>query len=580
MIDRNHPYLRLIRSLRPYAGRFLAAVACMLVASACTVIPPWLIKNVVDDVLIARNMTMLNILPVAIVLLFLGKALASYGHQYLMNWVGQRIVMELRIRLYDHMQRMSLRYLYGTGVGELMSRVTNDVTVLQSLVTSVVVNLVVQGATFLGMLGFLVYINWRLTILTFAVLPACVFILDRAGEKLRKVGHEIQEQIALVSSIVQEAFSAIRIVRSFATEDLELERFRERNASNFHALLHGVQVQAALTGIIEVLLIIALALILWLGGRDVISGELTPGELVAFLGYLGFLVQPIRVFTGVLSSIQFGKASLERIFDVLDTPLDIESPEDAVVLPAIRGRVALEDVSFSYNANSAILKGVSLVAEPGEKIAIVGHTGAGKSTLVDLIPRFYDPDFGRVLVDGVDVRRMDLAMLRRQIGIVPQDPLLMKGSFRFNISYGVPDASDDRIRRAATIAGIDDFIEGLPKGYDTEIGERGVTLSGGERQRVAIARAIVRDPKILILDEATSSLDLEVEQRIQQAMRNAMEGRTSFIIAHRLSTVRDADRILVIRDGRIAEEGSHEDLLRLGGYYSHLCSIQSGHVVE
>lgn len=580
MIDRNHPYLRLIRSLRPYAGRFLAAVACMLVASACTVIPPWLIKNVVDDVLIARNMTMLNILPVAIVLLFLGKALASYGHQYLMNWVGQRIVMELRIRLYDHMQRMSLRYLYGTGVGELMSRVTNDVTVLQSLVTSVVVNLVVQGATFLGMLGFLVYINWRLTILTFAVLPACVFILDRAGEKLRKVGHEIQEQIALVSSIVQEAFSAIRIVRSFATEDLELERFRERNTSNFHALLHGVQVQAALTGIIEVLLIIALALILWLGGRDVISGELTPGELVAFLGYLGFLVQPIRVFTGVLSSIQFGKASLERIFDVLDTPLDIESPGDAVVLPAIRGRVALEDVSFSYNANSAILKGVSLVAEPGEKIAIVGHTGAGKSTLVDLIPRFYDPDFGRVLVDGVDVRRMDLAMLRRQIGIVPQDPLLMKGSFRFNISYGVPDASDDRIRRAATIAGIDDFIERLPKGYDTEIGERGVTLSGGERQRVAIARAIVRDPKILILDEATSSLDLEVEQRIQQAMRNAMEGRTSFIIAHRLSTVRDADRILVIRDGRIAEEGSHEDLLRLGGYYSHLCSIQSGHVVE
>lgn len=580
MIDRNHPYLRLIRSLRPYAGRFLAAVACMLVASACTVIPPWLIKNVVDDVLIARNMTMLNILPVAIVLLFLGKALASYGHQYLMNWVGQRIVMELRIRLYDHMQRMSLRYLYGTRVGELMSRVTNDVTVLQSLVTSVVVNLVVQGTTFLGMLGFLVYINWRLTILTFAVLPVCVFILDRAGEKLRKVGHDIQEQIALVSSIVQEAFSAIRIVRSFATEDLELERFRERNASNFHALLHGVQVQAALTGIIEVLLIVALALILWLGGRDVISGELTPGELVAFLGYLGFLVQPIRVFTGVLSSIQFGRASLERIFDVLDTPLDIESPEDAVVLPAIRGRVVLEDVSFSYNANSAILRGVSLVAEPGEKIAIVGHTGAGKSTLVDLIPRFYDPDSGRVLVDGVDVRRMDLAMLRRQIGIVPQDPLLMKGSFRFNISYGVPDASDDRIRRAVTIAGIDDFIEGLPKGYDTEIGERGVTLSGGERQRVAIARAIVRDPKILILDEATSSLDLEVEQRIQQAMRNAMEGRTSFIIAHRLSTVRDADRILVIRDGRIAEEGSHEDLLRLGGYYSHLCSIQSGHVVE
>lgn len=578
MIDRDHPYLRLIRLLRPYTGRFLSAIACMLVASACTVIPPWLIKNVVDDVLIARNMVMLNLLPVAIILLFLGKALAAYGHQYLMNWVGQRIVMELRIRLYDHMQRMSLRYLYGARVGELMSRVTNDVTVLQTLVTSVVVNLVVQGTTFLGMLGFLVYINWSLTLLTFAILPLCVFVLDRAGEKLRRVGHEIQEQIALVSSIVQEAFSAIRIVRSFATEDLELERFRVRNISNFDALLRGVKVQAALTGVIEVLLIVTLAAILWLGGRDVIRGELTPGELVAFLGYLGFLVQPIRVFTGVLSSIQFGKASLERIFDVLDTPVDIESPEDPVILPAIRGRVALENVSFSYTPDAPILRGVSFEAEPGEKIAIVGHTGAGKSTLVDLIPRFYDPDGGRVLIDGVDVRRMDLATLRRQIGIVPQDPLLMKGTFRFNISYGVPDATEDRVRRAAEIAGIDDFIVRLPKGYDTEIGERGVTLSGGERQRVAIARAIVRDPRILILDEATSSLDLDVERRIREAMRNAMEGRTSFIIAHRLSTVRDADRILVISDGRIAEQGTHDELLRCGGFYSHLCSIQSGHV--
>ena len=486
--------------------------------------------------------------------------------------------MELRIRLYDHMQRMSLRYLYGARVGELMSRVTNDVTVLQTLVTSVVVNLVVQGTTFLGMLGFLVYINWSLTLLTFAILPLCVFVLDRAGEKLRRVGHEIQEQIALVSSIVQEAFSAIRIVRSFATEDLELERFRVRNVSNFDALLRGVKVQAALTGVIEVLLIVTLAAILWLGGRDVIRGELTPGELVAFLGYLGFLVQPIRVFTGVLSSIQFGKASLERIFDVLDTPVDIESPEDPVILPAIRGRVALENVSFSYTPDAPILRGVSFEAEPGEKIAIVGHTGAGKSTLVDLIPRFYDPDGGRVLIDGVDVRRMDLATLRRQIGIVPQDPLLMKGTFRFNISYGVPDATEDRVRRAAEIAGIDDFIVRLPKGYDTEIGERGVTLSGGERQRVAIARAIVRDPRILILDEATSSLDLDVERRIREAMRNAMEGRTSFIIAHRLSTVRDADRILVISDGRIAEQGTHDELLRCGGFYSHLCSIQSGHV--
>lgn len=567
-------FLRLLSAARPYRKRFFLAVGCMFIASACNIVPPWLLKNVVDDVLIAKDLAMLNTLPFLLVALFAGKGIASYGHQYLMNWVGQNVVMDLRLRLYDHLQRMSLRYLYGKRLGELMSRITNDVTILQNLVTSVIVNLVVQSATFLGMVGFLLYINWKLTLITFAVLPLTVVILDRAAKKLRAVGHTIQNELAGLSAVVHEAFAAVRIVRSFATEDLELARFRKSNRENFRAVMHGVQVQAALSGIIEVVLIAALAVILWLGGREVVRGELTPGELIAFLGYLGFLVQPIRVFTSVVSSMQLGLAAADRIFALLDIPEETTSPANPIPLGMVEGRVTFRDVRFSYVSGQPVLKGITLDVRPGERVAVVGATGAGKSTLVDLIPRFYDPDSGSVLVDRADVRTVDLRELRKQIGIVPQDPLLMKGSIAFNISYGLPELSLEAIRGAAETAGIAGFIESLPEGYETEVGERGVTLSGGQRQRIAIARAVVRNPRILILDEATSSLDLEVERQVQAAMNRAMKGRTSFIIAHRLSTVRNADRIIVLDEGRVAEEGTHKQLIAAGGIYCRLHALQ------
>ena len=567
-------YLRLLASARPYRKRFFWAVGCMLLASACNVVPPWLLKNVVDDVLIARNLAMLNALPFLLVGLFAGKGIASYGHQYLMNWVGQNVVMDLRLRLYDHLQRMSLRYLHGNRLGEIMSRITNDVTILQNLVTSVVVNLVVQSVTFLGMVGFLFYINWKLTIITFAILPLTVLILDRASKKLRIVGHAIQSELAGLSAVVQEAFSAVRVVRSFATEDLELSRFRRSNRENFRAVMHGVQVQAALAAIIELVLIAALALILWLGGREVVGGGQTPGELIAFLGYLGFLVQPIRVFTSVVSSMQLGLAAAERIFGLLDIPGEVESPVNPVPLGVLEGRVTFRNVTFSYAEGQPVLREISLEIVPGEKVALVGPTGSGKSTLADLIPRFYDPDSGTVLVDGADLRRVNLRELRKQIGIVPQESLLMKGTIAFNISYGLPELSREQIREAADIAGILSFIESLPEGFETEVGERGVTLSGGQRQRIAIARAVVRDPRILILDEATSSLDLEVERQVQEAMNRAMKGRTSLVIAHRLSTVRNADRIVVLDGGRIVEQGRHEELLTGGGMYGRLYHLQ------
>lgn len=564
------PYMRLLACARPYARRLAAALACMFVASACNIVPPWLLKNVVDDVLIQKDLAMLNTLPFLLVVLFIGKGLASYGHQYLMNWTGQRVVMDLRLLLYDHLQRMSLKYLYGKRLGELMSRITNDVSILQNLVTSVLVNLVVQAVTFVGMVAFLLYINWRLSLVAFAVIPLTVLILDRASRRLRSVGHEIQSELASLSAVVQEAFGAIRVVRSFATEDLELERFGRSNRDNFRAVMHGVQVQSALAGVIEVVLIAALALILWLGGRKVVGGELTPGELIAFLGYLGFMVQPIRVLTSVTSSLQMGLAAADRIFAMLDTPVDIASPANPVRVGALEGRVAFEGVSFSYVAGREVLGGIDLEVCPGERVAIVGPTGSGKSTLADLVPRFYDPDRGAVLVDGRDVRTLDLSELRRQIGVVHQDSILLRGTIGFNISYGLPGMSSEDIARAADIAGIRAFIESLPLGYDTEVGERGVTLSGGQRQRIAIARAVARNPRILILDEATSSLDSEVERQVQEAMNTAMAGRTSLVIAHRLSTIRGADRIVVLDRGRIVGQGTHDELMAMGGLYHRL----------
>ncbi len=568
-------YRRVLSYALPYRRRLFLALLCMLIVSCCAVIPPWLMKNVVDDVLIRKDLFMLNLVAVSLVAVYVVKAFASYGQKYLMTWVGQRVVLDLRLQAYSASQRMSLKYVNGHRVGELISRVTNDATVLQSTVTNAVVDLVVQGITTVGMMGFLLYINWRLTVVTFAILPVTVWVLSLASKKLRQVGHDIQSSLAGLSALAEEALSAIRIVRAFATEDVERRRFEEQNLSNFRSLMRGTQVNGVLSGAVEVLLILALAVIFWLGGRSVVDDGMTPGDLIAFLGYLGFMAHPVTILTRVISQLQHGLASAERIFDLLDNEDSVESPPNPVRLRPIKGEVAFNDVWFRYD-RSWVLRGIRLTVSPGETLAIVGATGSGKSTMVDLIQRFYDPEKGSVTIDGHDLRSLDLTELRRQIGVVPQDPVLMKGSFRYNIAYGYDEATDEEIEKAAEIAGIADFIRSLPDGYDGEIGERGVTLSGGQRQRVAIARAIVRDPRILIMDEATSSLDAQVEQAIQKAMDRAMEGRTSFVIAHRLSTIRGADRIAFLKDGVVVEEGTHRQLVDKGGLYSLLDSIQRG----
>jgi len=568
-------YRRLLYLLRPHIRKLGIAFLCMIGSGICAAVPAWLMKHVVDGVLIRKDAFMLNVLVVSLIALFVMKSVFSYGQKYLMGWVGQKIVMDMRVAAYAHLQTLSLKFINDKRVGELLSRVTNDANMLQMTVTNVAVDLVIQGVSCTAMLSYCLYLNWKLMLYTLLILPIVVLVLKRASETLRKVGRDMQQCVADLSAVAEEALSAIRIVRAFATEELELDRFAKSNRQNFDVIIQGVKVNAVLNGAVEVLLIVALALILWLGGRQVLNDAMSPGELIAFLGTLGFLASPINNFTRAVSQLQFGFAAAERIFGLLDNDDRVITPPNAVQLGRIRGEVEFRNVWFCYEPEQWILKDLNLTVRPGEKIAIVGATGAGKSTLVDLVQRFYDPQQGSVTIDGYDVKTVDLKSLRTQIGIVPQDPILMKGTIAFNISYGY-HAAPEEIQHAAQIAGISDFIESLPNGYETEVGIRGVTVSGGQRQRIAIARAIVRNPRIIILDEATSSLDAAVEHQIQEAMDKAMEGRTSFIIAHRLSTIMNADRILYLENGHIVEEGTHQELLERKGAYQKLFSLQYG----
>ncbi|MBR0169173.1 MAG: ABC transporter ATP-binding protein [Synergistaceae bacterium] len=551
---------------RKYRLKIFLAVIFMLASSGLNVIPPYLFKSVVDDVLISKNIFMLNVICGLVVIIFGVKAVTMYLQRYCMNEAGQGVVMDIRNALYDHMMRMKLSTIYASRTGDLMSRITGDAATLQNIVTNTFIDLLFNLVTFLGMFAFIIYINWKLTCLIIIVLPFVGMLLSFAGKKLRIAGHNVQEHLADITATAQEAFSAVRVVRSFANEDAELERFRIAGKGNYDALLKAVSVQGILAGVIEVFLIIALAVVFWVGGRSVINGDLTPGELISFTGYIAFMVQPIRSVMNNMGVLQTGIASAERICSILGTPTENYSHHKHI---PVKGNIRFENVSFSYD-KTEILHDINFSVEAGKKIAVVGPTGSGKSTIADLIPRFYEPSEGRILIDDVDISEFGLKDLRRQIGIVPQECILMRGTVAFNIAYGMGDIDMEKVKEAAEIADISAFIESLPEKYDSLVGERGVTLSGGQRQRIAIARAVIRDPRILILDEATSSLDTASELAVQKALNQAMKGRTSIIIAHRLSTIKNADRIYVLKEGRFIEAGTHDELISLGGVYAEL----------
>lgn len=567
--------LRLLFSyVRPFAGRLALGLSLVVLVSALELAPPWLLKYMVDDVLLKRDYVALFLLSAGISLVFVLKGVLSYLQQVVVSKVGHGVMMELRRDLYAKVHRLPVSFFSRSRVGDLISRMTNDVSALQDLVSSAVLDAVVSVVSFCGMVLFMLYINWRLTLLTFATLPLVLWAMGRVSRRLRATGLEIQGKLSELTSTIQEGIWGAKLVRACAAEDLDLRRFQRRNQECFAAFVRGARLFSALSAGMEILLTSSLAMLLWFGGRDVIQGRITPGHLVAFVGYLVMVVQPLKTMSRLSGRFQQGLAAVERIGELMSYEEMVDLP-GALSPSSLRGAVAFEDVWFAYSDESWVLRGVSFSLEPGTKLAIVGPTGAGKSTLVELLMRFYDPQRGSVRVDGVDLRSYAARAYRRLIGYVPQDPVILRGSFFFNIAYGHEGVTMEEVVRAAKLAEIHDFIVSLPGGYEAEVSERGLNLSGGQRQRLAIARALVRDPAIVILDEATSSLDVATERRIAETLDRALAGRTVLMVAHRLYFARMCDKIGVVEGGRLVEFGSHEELMELGGVYRRMYDMQS-----
>ena len=567
-------YIRLMNYIRPYVKHLAFAIVCIVLAAAANLYVPWIIKDMIDKVLMERDMAMLNLIAGGIIVVFFFRGIFYYGQSYLVSFVGQRVVIDIREALFEKFQRMPLAYFDRHQTGEIMSYVTTDVQALQTALVDKLIELVTESSVLVGSIVLMFYLDWKLTFITLITVPLVGQAMNIFGKKLKRSGIVIQERLADINSLLQESISAVRVVKSFVRERYEIERFHWQNELNFQAEMKNVQLTSLLTPTVEFLAAITVTFILWIGGYEVVQGDLTAGALVAFLTYAVNLANPVKRISRIYGTVQRAMAAADRVFDVIDMEEMIHDKEDAVPLPKIEGRVAVKDVSFSYKEGAPALSHVSLEASPGQLVAFVGPSGAGKSTIANLIPRFYEVDEGVIEIDGHDVRDVTLNSLREQIGIVPQETMLFSSSVRENIRYGRLEATDEEVEEAARAANAEEFILQLPQGYETKIGERGLNLSGGQRQRIAIARAILKNPRILILDEATSALDTESEKIVQAALDKLMVGRTSFAIAHRLSTIFNADCIYVIDGGRIVEQGTHAELLAAGGLYSTLYNIQ------
>jgi subfamily B ATP-binding cassette protein MsbA len=531
------------------------------------------VKPVLDEILFKKDRTMLKLLPFAIIMIYAFLGIFNFGQAYLMNYVGHKIIKRLRDRLYSHIQMLPLSFFHKHATGVLMARITNDVNIVKSMVSKSVTGILKDSFTVIGLLFVIFYRDWKLALIAVTVLPAAVLPLVKFGRLARKVSTQCQEAMARISSFLHETFTGSRIVKAFGMESYENRRFFERTARLLKYEMKGVAVRNMSSGIMELLGAVGIALIIWYGGYKVINGTATPGTFFSFMTALIMLYKPIKTLSRLYNEIQEGLAAAVRIYEILDTEADIVEREDSVELQPKPHAVIFDNVSFKYEKHT-VLRDIDLEVRAGEILALVGMSGGGKTTLVNLIPRFYDVTQGAVLVDGIDVRHVSIASLRKQIGIVTQDPILFNDSVRTNIAYGNLGASDAEIVAATKAAYAYDFIQRLPEGFDTTVGEKGIRLSGGEKQRICVARALLKNAPILILDEATSSLDSEAELAVQEALDNLMKGRTTFVIAHRLSTIRQADRIVVIVDGRIAEEGKHEELLGLRGEYWKLHEMQ------
>jgi subfamily B ATP-binding cassette protein MsbA len=559
--------------IRKNSGRLLLAGACSLMISGATTAMGYLIKPVIDDIFVNKDAERLFLFPLLVIAIFLIKGLGSYGQEYFMSYVGENIIRRLRNRLYDRIQDLPLVFFQKERTGVLMSRITNDVNVLKSMVSKSVTGTLRDASSIVGLTAVIFYQNWRMAILAFIVLPVAFFPVFSLGRRVRRVSTGCQEAMAELNAFLHETFAGNKIVKAFGMEQHEKSRFFNKTDKLFKLEIKGVIVRSLSSPIMEFFGGLGIAFVIWYGGWEVIQGKTTPGTFISFLTCVMLLYDPVKKLSHLNNAIQQGMAAADRVYDVIETQSDIKDPVRPKPMKKGPHTVRFENVYFSYD-DKPILKGIDLTVNHGQVLALVGMSGGGKTTMVNLIPRFFDVSSGRICIDGIDIRDYAVADLRREIAIVTQDPILFNETVRDNIAYGNPNAAEADIIAAARAAYAHEFILRFPDGYGTVIGELGGRLSGGEKQRMCIARALLKNAPVLILDEATSSLDTEAEALVQIALENLMKGRTTFVIAHRFSTVAKADKIVVVVDGRIVEQGTHTSLLALKGEYAKLHEIQ------
>ena len=568
-------FLRILSYLHQYRFRLIVACLCAAGVAGMSGLYAWLVQPVLDEIFIAKDQLLLLVLPLVILGAATLKGLFSYGQAYLMSYVGYRVVAEVRQQLFGHFLRMSLPFHRKHSSGRLVARVINDVNEMANAIPNVIRDLFQQGLTLVVLTGVAFYQNWRLATALLVVMPISIYAIVKIGRRLRKLAVRGQESMGDMASTLKEAFAGIRLVKAYGGEQVEQQRFAKGNAAYVRAFTKSGQLSALTSPLLEVIGIGGIAFIIWYGGFSVIDGQMKPGEFFSFLAAMFLAYAPLKKLASANVLVQRAIAAANRVFEMLDMEHEFVHDSGRATLPDISRSLEFQRVSFRYDGSEdPAIEHIDLTVEFGEVLALVGKSGSGKSTLMSLVPRFYDPSEGRILIDGMDLKEVTLASLRAQIAIVSQETVLFDESVRANIAYGRPDASEEEIVQAARAGYAWEFIEELPDGLDTLIGENGVTLSGGQRQRLAIARAILRNPPLLILDEATSALDTESERKVQAALAELMKNRTTLVIAHRLSTVQHADRIVVLDEGRIVEAGVHHELLRRNGVYTRLHQTQ------
>ncbi|MGI6344987.1 MAG: ABC transporter ATP-binding protein [Bacillota bacterium] len=564
--------------VRPYWRFLLAGMFFMLMVSAIRLYTPQLMRSAIDKYIPEGDLAGLTRIALLYVGVYIMSWVGTYGETYCISWASQNIIFDIRQRLFEHLQRLSFNFFDRNEAGRIMSRVTNDVDALTELVSSGIINVVNDVFRLAGIVGILLAMNWRLALLTFLVMPALVLLATKFRTRIRLAYHMVRRKIASVNANLQESISGVRVVQSFSREGTNMEIFDATNAENMQANMQAARLNALFGPAVELVGAAGIFIIILYGGRQVQAGVLTIGTVYAFINYMQQFFMPIRDLSQVYNVWQSATVSVTRIFEILETEPEVKNSPDAIELPDIEGRVRFEGVTFGYDPSQPVLHDIYLSAEPGQTIALVGPTGAGKSSTINLLSRFYDPQEGRITIDGYDLRGVTLESLHDQLGIVLQDTFLFSGTVMDNILYGRPDASEEEAIEAAKAVGAHEFIMRLSDGYQTEVHERGSRLSIGQRQLISFARTLVCDPRILILDEATSSIDAYTELIIQRALEKLLAGRTAFVIAHRLSTIRNADKIVVIDQGRIVEEGTHDELLaKEEGLYQTLYEMQFKH---